>query len=173
MGFEPIFCFYLMYHQNKKLVELIGPVITNMGYEMLGVEILPQGHSKLLRIYIDKESGISITDCERVSQSVVGVMDVDDPIQGSYTLEVSSPGLDRPVFTLEQFNKYLGCKVHVKISGKFEGRRKIVGVIEGIKDVNIVIKEEDETFCVPAALIDHAHLIPEINKVKLSKGKNK
>ena len=172
MGFEPIFCFYRMYQQNKKLVELIGPVITNMGYDMLGVEIVPQGRSTLVRIYIDKKSGISITDCEQVSQFVVGVMDVDDPIQGSYTLEVSSPGLDRPVFTLEQFENYSGCKVHVKISGKLEGRRKITGVIEGTKDGIIIIREEDETYHVPGVLIEHAHLIPEIDKVKHSKRKN-
>ena len=99
-----------MYKQNKKLVRLVGPVITNMGYGMLGIEMMSHGYSKLARIYIDKESGISIADCERVSQWIVGVLDIEDLIQGSYMLEISSPGLGRPVFTLEQFEEYSGCK---------------------------------------------------------------
>ena len=82
-----------MVKQNKKLVDLLAPVISAMGYEMLGVEQISQGKSSTLRIYIDKEGGINVDDCQRVSHQVTGVLDVNDPIKGAYHLEVSSPGV--------------------------------------------------------------------------------
>ena len=113
-----------MYRQNSDLIELLEPVVTALGYEMLGIEYLKQKDGSLLRMYIDHESGITLHDCTKVNHQVIGVLDVHDPIKERYHLEISSPGLNRPLFTLEQFKPYLGHEVKMKFREKFDGRRK-------------------------------------------------
>lgn len=152
-----------MYRQNTKIVELIDPVITAMGYELWGVEYLPQGRFSLLRIYIDKEGGITLTDCEQVSRQVTGVLDVADPIQGAYNLEVSSPGLDRPLFSLAQFARYIGSEVRLTLSAKLDGRRKFRGRITGTEDDRVQLEVEGSEVTVAADAVETARLIPEID----------
>ncbi len=119
-----------MYKQNQVLVELLQPVVSAMGYEMLGIEQIPQGRDSLVRVYIDSETGISLDDCERVSDQVTGVLDVEDPVKGSYRLEITSPGLDRPLFTLEQCRRYLGRPdpVTFKTAGASQTHRPTGGI---------------------------------------------
>ena len=90
-----------MYIRNQILLDLLKPEIASMGYELLGLEVVKNQHMSLLRVYIDKPEGINIDDCVLVSQQLTGLLDVKDPIKGKYNLEVSSPGLDRPLFTDE------------------------------------------------------------------------
>ena len=118
-----------MSQQAKRVQELIEPVINSLGYECVGVEYLPQGRHSLLRIYIDKEDGIGVDDCETISHQVSGVLDVEDPIKGQYNLEVSSPGLDRPLFTLEHYVRFIGETVNVRLRSALHGRRKFTGKI--------------------------------------------
>ena len=152
-----------MYKQNTKIVELVNPVVTAMGYELWGVEYLPQGRFSLLRIYIDKEGGITLTDCEQVSRQVTGVLDVADPIQGAYNLEVSSPGLDRPLFSLAQFARYIGSEVRLVLSAKLDGRRKFTGRITGTDPDHVQLEVEGNAITVPADAIDSARLVPDID----------
>lgn len=161
MGFAPTFCFRPMYKQNQTLVGLLEPVISAMGYEMLGIEQVSRGRDPLIRIYIDRESGITLADCERVSGQVTGVLDVEDPIRGSYHLEVSSPGLERPLFTLEQCRRYVGRNIRVRLRSKLEGRRKLAGKLLELYDAVLVIDEEGTTYDVPADLIDRAYLVAD------------
>lgn len=98
----------------NQLQQSLEPVVTGLGYELLGIEWHNQGKHSLLRVYIDHENGIGIEDCETVSRQLSAFMDVEDLIPGHYRLEVSSPGLDRPLFTLEHFARFIGEAVKVK-----------------------------------------------------------
>ena len=90
------------------LTELIEPVIKAMGYHLWGIEYLGQGKHSVLRVYLDKAGGVNIEDCALASRQISSLLDVEDPIKSEYTLEVSSPGLDRMLFSLEQFQEYAG-----------------------------------------------------------------
>lgn len=162
VGLAPTFCFRPMYKQNQALLALLQPVITGLGYELLGTELLSQGRESLLRVYIDQPAGITLEDCERVSDQVTGVLDVADPIRGSYRLEVSSPGLDRPLFTLEQCGRYLGRNVRLRLRSKLEGRRKVTGELVALRDNALVIDEDGTQLAVPAELIEKANLVADV-----------
>lgn len=105
----------------EQLQALLAPVVEALGYECWGVEFISQGRHSVLRVYIDRPEGILIDDCEAVSRQVSGILDVEDPISGEYTLEVSSPGMDRPLFTLEQFAKHAGEQVKIRLRSPYEG----------------------------------------------------
>jgi ribosome maturation factor RimP len=139
---------------------LIEPVISALGYELVGVEYLSQGRRSLLRIYIDHTDGINVHDCERVSHQVSGVLDVEDVIRGQYTLEVSSPGLDRPLFTKEQFQRYIGSEVNIRLSIAQQGRKKFKGILRGIDDTNVFLNVDEEEISLPFNAIEKANLVP-------------
>jgi ribosome maturation factor RimP len=122
---------------------------------------MPQGRHSLLRMYIDAEDGIGLEDCEKVSHQVSGILDVEEAIHGQYTLEVSSPGLDRPLFTLDHFRQYLGQTVKLRLSSPVEGRRKFNGVISAVEDDAVVVTVENEPVTLPWNLIEKANLVPE------------
>ena len=149
-----------MYRQNQTIVALLEPVVTAMGYELWGLEQLPDGKGTLLRVYIDQEQGIDLTDCERVSRQVVGVLDVEDPISGSYRLEISSPGLDRPLFSLEQFERFAGERAHVQLRQKYRERKQVKGKIERVDEDAVVIDADGEEFSIAEKLIEKANILP-------------
>ena len=111
------------------ITELIGTTVQALGLELWGVELLQQGRYSLLRVYIEREEGVTIEDCEKVSRQVSALLDVEDPIAGEYTLEVSSPGVDRPLYSVEQYAKYVGSEVNLKLRRAVDGRRKFKGQI--------------------------------------------
>lgn len=147
-----------MYIQNQKLLDLLNPEITAMGFELLGIELIKNGNTSLLRVYIDNSEGISIDDCASVSQQLAGLLDVNDPIKGRYNLEVSSPGFDRPLFTDEQLEKHIGQIAVIKLHEKYKGKRKIVGTIKAVGDLEIVIKCNGNDENIPLNLINKANL---------------
>ena len=147
-----------MYKQNQTLVKLLEPVITAMGYEMLGIEYFARGHGSLVRVFIDNEAGIRVDDCEQVSHQITGVLDVNDPIPGAYHLEVSSPGLDRPLFTLDQFRRFQGHRAQVHLRSKFQGRRNFTGEISAVQEDSIILRESDGDITIAADLIEKARL---------------
>ncbi|NNE38670.1 MAG: ribosome maturation factor RimP [Gammaproteobacteria bacterium] len=151
-----------MYKQNQILLELITPVVTAMGYELLGIEHLKQGRYSLVRLYIDSKDGVNLSDCESVSKQVTGVLDVEDPIQGTYNLEVSSPGLDRPIFTLDQFQRHIGETVRVTLSVKQDGSRKYAGRLNSVGDSCIVIESDEGEITLAEDIIEVARLVPNI-----------
>ena len=114
----------------EQLQAMLAPVIEALGYECWGIEYISQGRHSLLRVYIDHSNGILVEDCEKVSRQVSGILDVEDPIPGEYTLEVSSPGMDRPLFTLEQFNAFVGEQVKIRLRSPYEGRRNFQGLLD-------------------------------------------
>ena len=147
-----------MYIQNQNLLDLFEPEITAMGFELLGIELIKNGHISLLRVYIDKFEGVNIDDCVLVSQQLTGLLDVKDPIKGQYNLEVSSPGIDKPLFTDEQLKKHIGHIVMIKLREKYRGKRKITGVLEAVDNLEIIIKCNENNEKIPSELFDKAKL---------------
>ena len=163
MGLGPIFCLWnFMARAPDKLTELIGSVVEPMGFELVGVEYASGGSSGgLLRVYIDQEAGISVDDCADVSHQVSGVLDVEDPIRENYSLEVSSPGLDRPLFYKEHYRRFVGSRVKISLRAKQDGRRRFEGRLLGVRDNDVVIDTEDEEIVLPLDMIEKARLVPE------------
>jgi ribosome maturation factor RimP len=145
----------------NQLQQSLSPVVTGLGYELLGMEWLNQGKHSLLRIYIDQENGIGIEDCERVSHQLSALLDVEDLIPGHYRLEVSSPGLDRPLFTLEQVQRYVGEQAKVKCHGAIQGQKKFIGTIVTVslenEEVGLRLKD-GELVTIPWNMIAKANL---------------
>lgn len=149
--------------KQAMLIELIEPVVIALGCELWGLEILSQGRHSLLRIYIEKPDGVGLEDCEKVSRQVSSVLDVEDPITGQYTLEVSSPGMDRPLYTLAQYQQFIGEQIAVKLSRAFEGRKKLRGLLKAIENDEVVVQVDNEEFVLPLEWIDKANVIPTFN----------
>jgi ribosome maturation factor RimP len=145
----------------EHLVNLIEPIVEGLGYECVGIEYNPHPKHGLLRIYIDSEDGILVEDCTKVSHQVSGVLDVEDPIMGNYSLEVSSPGEDRPFFKVSQFERYIGRSVLVHLFKAIEGRRKITGLINKVEGDVIILQEGEQVFEVPFIAMSKARLVPE------------
>lgn len=175
---------------KKKLLEdLIRPVVEGLGYELWGMEHLAQGKHSLLRIYIEsqtdvpdvaaedvvlseqgevenasvREGGIALEDCEKVSRQVGAILDVEDPISGDYTLEVSSPGMDRLLYKLSHYERFKGHHAAIKLRMPYEGRRKFNGVISGVEGHDVVIQVDQEEFLFPIEAIEKANIIPQFD----------
>jgi ribosome maturation factor RimP len=147
---------------EPKLTQLIRSVVEPMGYECVGVEHdAGGGGGAVLRVYIDHDDGIGLDDCEAVSHQLSGALDVADPIAGNYDLEVSSPGLDRPLFELEHFRRFAGARVRIRLAEKLDGRRRFDGRIAGTDDESILLDMDGERIALPFRHIESARLVPE------------
>jgi ribosome maturation factor RimP len=144
------------------LVDLVAPVAKALGFELWGVEYLSHTKQAVVRIYIDHPDGINVDDCAKVSRQVSSVFDVEDPIMGEYTLEVSSPGMDRPLFRLEQYPLYIGEQVKIKLRSPFDGRRNFAGRLSAVEGDEVVVAVEDNEYLLPFELIDKASIIPAL-----------
>lgn len=142
------------------MLDLLKPVVEAMGCELWGLEYLTGGKHVTLRIYIDKPDGVVLEDCERVSRQISSVMDVEDPIRSEYTLEVSSPGMDRPLYTLDQFALFIGEEVNIRLKVPYEGRRKYKGRLNGVEGDEVLIVVDDHEFLFPIETIDKANVVP-------------
>jgi len=151
-----------MRQEENELTRLVRSAAEPMGYELVGVEYFQRGTGgAVLRVYIDHENGITLDDCSAVSHQLSGVLDVEDPIQGHYDLEVSSPGLDRPLFSAAHFERFRGHRARLKLAAKIDDRRKLEGLIEGVRDETLLLTMDGETREIPLAMIDSARLVPE------------
>jgi len=147
--------------KEQQLLELLAPTIEALGYEAWGLEYLAHGQQTTLRVFIDSPNGITVDDCAAVSRQVSALLDVEDPIAGEYMLEVSSPGMDRPLFTLDQFRRYSGEQVKVRLRSPFEGRRNFKGVLVGVEGDEVVVVVDEHEYLLPVELIDKAQVIPQ------------
>lgn len=145
----------------EKLHQIVEGVVSSLGYELVGIEHTMGSHSGLLRIYIDKENGIVLGDCQSVSHQLSGVLDVEDPISGNYDLEISSPGLDRPIFKTKDFDRFSGKLVKIKLVSAMDGRKKYKGVLVGLQEEDVVIEQDGLEIRLSLANIDQARLVPE------------
>jgi ribosome maturation factor RimP len=140
------------------IVDMLRPTVTALGLELWGIEHLVRGRSSLLRVYIDSENGITIDDCERVSRQISGILDVEDPLPGEYTLEVSSPGLDRPLFEFEQCLLFIGEVINLKLRTPLNGRRKFKGVLEKAEDGVLVLTVDNALHEIPWQQVEKANI---------------
>jgi ribosome maturation factor RimP len=141
------------------ITELIDTTIQALGLDLWGVELLQQGKYSLLRIYIDREEGVTIEDCEKVSRQVSALMDVEDPIAGEYTLEVSSPGMDRPLFWIEHYSQYVGSEVDLKLRRPLDGRRKFKGQITKVSGDIVGLLVEGSEYNLEFSDIEKASIV--------------
>ncbi len=147
--------------KTQELESLLEPVVTSMDYEFVGLEYLSQGRHSTLRIYIDSQQGVGVDDCADVSRQLSAVLDVEDPITSEYSLEVSSPGLNRPLFKPAQYAQFIGENVKFKtIRPQLEnGQRKFKGTISAVENDNIIFEIEEQMLTVAFADIDSANII--------------
>ena len=146
---------------NTKLTELVKSVVAPMGYELVGCEMLSQGRSgSIFRVYIDHENGITVDDCSAVSHQLSGVFDVEDPISGNYHLEISSPGMDRPLFEAEHFDRFVGAEISLRLVMANNGRKKFKGLLQGRDDdiISVLVDGQEMKFALEN--IDKANLVP-------------
>lgn len=147
----------------QDLTVLFEPVIVSMGYELVGIEFSGGTQQGTLRVYIDREQGVDIDDCASISHQISAILDVEEPIQQAYALEVSSPGINRPLFKLEDFERYAGQNAKIKLAVGLQGRRNFKGVLEGITESNtVLIMVDQESFELPLSDIAKANLIGEV-----------
>ena len=162
---DPLFWGFLlgifMAKMADKVFALINPVVRDMGYELLGLEYAPSGKHSVLRLYIDCEEGVGVNDCETVSRQVSSIMDVEDPISGQYNLEVSSPGIERPLFVIAHYQRFLGHDVRLRTYRPIEGKRNFTGSIGSVGETNNTIELVTELgpVTLDIGLIEKANLV--------------
>jgi len=144
---------------EHKLTEMLRPAVEGVGKELLGVEYISAGNNSVLRLFIDHENGINVDDCAEVSRQVGAILDVEDPIGSEYNLEVSSPGVDRPLFDLAQFQAVIGETITVKLSMPLNGRRKFKGTLETIENDILIVVVDGQDYELLFSNIDKANLV--------------
>jgi len=142
------------------LTGLLRPVVEDLGYVLWDLEYSPGRGNGFVRLYIDAAAGITLEDCERVSRAVSVVLDTADPVPGQYTLEVSSPGLERPLRTAAHFAPYVGATVFVEVVQPLDGRRRFKGPLTAAGTESIEVEVDGRQFALPIAGIRKAHLAP-------------
>lgn len=147
---------------QERLNQMLQPLVEDLGYEFVGLELSGPRHA-LLRIYIDRadEAGIHVDDCERVSREAAALLDVEDPIKSSYRLEVSSPGLDRPLFKPEHYSQFVGQRIKLALHVPVAGRRRMKGVIQQVSESHIELEHEGEVVRIEFDAIDRARVMPD------------
>lgn len=151
--------------REDQIESLLAPAVEALGCELWGLEYLAQGKRARLRVYIERPEGVTVDDCERVSREISDLLDVEDVIAASYTLEVSSPGLDRILFKHAHYLANLGAMVDVRLNFPFEGRKHIVGRLTGFEDGEAIVRpqDSDEEFVLPVENIQRARLVPQFD----------
>lgn len=143
---------------RKKVMELAREATEIAGVELFDVELLGQRGKMIVRVTIDNEQGIGIKDCERVSRQLEALLDVEDPIQGSYALEVSTPGLDRPLRGIEDFERFRGRLARVVTTERIANQTFFIGRIKSVKGDTIVLELENKEVEIPYKIVSKARL---------------
>ena len=166
MGRRPIFRFRAPRRDptmlRETLVALLQPVVEGLDYVLWELEFAPGRGNALLRLYIDSADGITVDDCERVSRAVSEVLDAEDPVPGHYTLEVSSPGLDRPLRTPAHFAAYVGEAVFVELAQAIDGQRRFKGRLAAAGEDSIEVDVDGRRHVLPIGAIRKAELAPGV-----------
>lgn len=150
--------FFVM--DKETLIELLEPTINALGYELIDLDVRP-GRNGLVRLFIDKEPAVSLDDCAYVSAQVGDLLDVEDPIPGDYTLEVSSPGFDRRLRTEEHFAAAVGDEVKVELKQGIDGRRRFRGSVVGVDAATVALECDGSEYQLPLSDIKVARLVPK------------
>jgi ribosome maturation factor RimP len=148
------------------LMRLLEPPIEALGFELVDIEFAREGRGGVLRIFIDArtgdlEAGVTVDDCARVSHAVSEVLEIQDPIKGNYTLEVSSPGFDRILRTRAHFERFVGQRIIAELKLPTDGRRRFIGVLKSSSSDTIVVEVDGKAYSLPFDRIQKARLRPE------------
>lgn len=149
--------------RNSELYTLFLPVVESLNYELILVEVAGEGDSTILRVYIDHENGIGVDDCEKVSREISALLDVEDPVPYAYNLEVSSPGLDRPLVTAEHFADYCGETAKIQLVAPQDGRRRFKGTIKQVIGNDIELEVDNDIWLLPIGSMESAKLVPNFD----------
>ena len=152
-----------MNRKENDIAALLAPVVAMEGCEIWGVEYRAQGRHSKLAIYIDSDEGISVEHCERVSRRVSDVLDVEDVLPGAYTLEVSSPGMDRILFKPEHYVSCAGEEVEVRLNYPVDGTKRIRGVLIGLEDDEVVVRSGEDEYLLPLENVQRARVVPRFD----------
>ena len=152
-----------MNRTEQKVEALLRMTVEGMGCEIWGVEFLSQGRHSKLRLYIDKADGVSIGDCEKVSRQVSDVLDVENMFTKGYTLEVSSPGMDRILFNVEQYESNVGETVDVRLNFPLEGKKRVVGLLAGVENAEAIVQADGEEYVLPLENVQRARIVPQFD----------
>ena len=146
--------------QELIIEELIAPVLNSLGYELVRIQILDEG-TKTVQIMVERRDGVNLTvdDCSLVSKEISIILDVNDPINDNYLLEVSSPGIDRPLLRFKDYETYAGFHARVNTNAAFEGRKDFKGKLTGIEGNNVKITIKEKTYLLPFNKIEKAKLL--------------
>jgi len=147
---------------EQKLTDMLRPAVEETGKELLGVEFISAGNNSVLRLFVDHENGINVDDCAEVSRQVGAILDVEDPISSEYNLEVSSPGVDRPLFELSHFKQVIGETINVKLSMPLNGRRKFKGLLAAIENDTLIIEVDGIDYELVINNVDKANLVARL-----------
>ena len=139
---------------------MLTPTVESLGCSIWGIEYLSQGKHSKLRVYIDSADGVNVDDCAAVSRHVSDILDVEEFSNNTYTLEVSSPGLDRILFKEDQYEGSVGEQVEVRLNFPFEGRKKFVGMLAAVQEQMAVVQIDDEEYLLPLENIQRARVVP-------------
>ncbi len=145
--------------KQQALSNLLAGAVAAVGYELWGYEYFPRGKTSLLRVYIENTKGTTIDDCAAASKQISAVLEVEDPIAASYTLEVSSPGLNRPLFTLAHYQSVLGSQIKIRLHQPRAGQRNYTGRLQHADEANITLEVDNEIVQLPLNDIEKANLI--------------
>ena len=148
-----------MQRASPGVIAVVRPVVTGLGYEFVGAEFGQGDNGQTLRVYIDAEAGVDVDDCAKVSRQLDAVLDVDDVIPGAYSLEVSSPGVDRPLFEEAHFAAQVGEEVRVRLLGGIDGRRNYKGRLLAAGDGTATVEVDGVDHVLPLADVEQAYLI--------------
>ena len=141
------------------LEALFAPIVEGLGYSLWGVELRSSQKHAHVKIFIDHDDGITVDDCSEVSHQISGVLDVEDPISVAYTLEVSSPGVERPLMKLEHYKKYIGNIIKVRLSWAVNERKNYLGMLKNVSDDEIVMEVDQQKVEFPFNAVKRANLI--------------
>jgi ribosome maturation factor RimP len=147
-------------HGSDAIAQLIEPTVSGLGYELWGIERQRLGQRQLIRVFIDAPDGIALEDCEKVSAQVGDLLEAESAVRGDYTLEVSSPGLDRVLFYPGQWQRFLGMEVQLRLRMLIDGHRRLVGRILAADDEQVTIAAADGERQIRHNMIEKARLVP-------------
>ncbi len=150
-----------MRHHEAELHALLEPGAKALGFELVMLELVGSGPNTVLRVFVDNPRGVTVEDCADVSHQLSAILDVEDPIVGHYTLEVSSPGLDRPLVKREHFEKVIGQKIKVWLRHPMNGCRKFSGRLREMRGEYIIVEVDGEFYELPLGEVEKARLVPE------------
>ena len=152
-----------MYRDPFGIVPIVEPVVSGMGYQFWGLDCQTGRRTAQVRVYIDREKGVTLDDCSQVSEQLSAVLDVEDPIRMPYTLEISSPGINRLLFSVDQMQDAVGSKVRIKTSWPIEGRKNFSGFLEGVEQEHVRVKMHgNESFEIPLNAVRNVKLDVDI-----------